>query len=73
VIDNIGVHFGEAVRRELVSVEVDDPALGVKAKGWFSGANYGAKKSTFMFFINSQSSLACADFLSDAKRSGLIW
>jgi DNA mismatch repair protein MLH1 len=54
VLDNIGVHFGEVVRRELVLVEVEDARLGVKAKGYFSGANYGAKKSTFMFFINSE-------------------
>lgn len=52
VLDNIGVHYGEAVRRELVEVVVEDVALGVKAKGWFSGANYGAKKGTFLFFIN---------------------
>lgn len=56
VLDNIGVHYGEAVRRELVEVVVEDITLGVKAKGWFSGANYGAKKGTFLFFINRTSS-----------------
>lgn len=60
VLDNIGVHFGEVVRRELIEVAVDDAGLGVKASGWFSGPNYGAKKSTFMFFINSQSAPAQA-------------
>lgn len=54
VLDNIGVHFGEVVRRELIEVAVEDLVLGVQAKGWFSNANYGAKKSTFMFFINSK-------------------
>lgn len=52
VLDNIGVHYGEAIRRELVEVEVDDKQLGVQAKGWFSGANYAGKKGTFLFFIN---------------------
>lgn len=54
VLDNIGVHFGEPTRRELVEVICEDDALGVQARGWVSGANYGAKRSTFMFFINSE-------------------
>lgn len=54
VLDNIGVHYGEPVRRELVEVVVDDKILGLKAKGWFSGANYGSKKGTFLFFINRE-------------------
>ncbi|KAM0749340.1 putative DNA mismatch repair protein [Meredithblackwellia eburnea MCA 4105] len=52
VRDNIGVHYGEGVKRELVEVEVEDDKLGFKADGWFSGANYAGKKGTFLFFIN---------------------
>lgn len=52
VLDNIGVHYGENVKKELIAVEVGDTNLGVKAKGWFSNANYGGKKGTFLFFIN---------------------
>ena len=54
VIDVIGLHYGESVRRELVEVAVVDVDMGLKATGWFSGANYGAKKGTFLFFINRQ-------------------
>ncbi|KAL8279423.1 hypothetical protein RQP46_008235 [Phenoliferia psychrophenolica] len=52
VLDNLGVHYGEQVKRELVEVVVEDAKLGVKASGWFSGANYAGKKGTFLFFIN---------------------
>ena len=52
VLDNLGVHYGDAVKRELVEVNVEDKELGVKAAGWFSGANYAGKKGTFLFFIN---------------------
>ncbi|KAK4704279.1 DNA mismatch repair protein MLH1, partial [Phenoliferia sp. Uapishka_3] len=52
VLDNLGVHYGESVRRELVEVEAEEKKLGMKAKGWFSGANYVGKKGTFLFFIN---------------------
>lgn len=54
VNDNIGLHYGEAVRKELVEVAVENVELGVKAEGWFSGANYGAKKGTYLFFINRE-------------------
>lgn len=54
VLDNIGLHYGEAVRKELVEVKVESDDLGVKVGGWFSGANYGAKKGTFLFFINRE-------------------
>ena len=55
VNDNIGIHYGEAVRKELVELQVDSLELGVKVKGWVSGANYGAKKGTYLFFINRES------------------
>jgi DNA mismatch repair protein MLH1 len=54
VLDNIGLHYGESVKKELVELNVADETLGVKAHGWFSGANYGAKKGTFLFFINRE-------------------
>lgn len=70
VLENIGVHYGEAVRRELVEVDVEDVELGVKAKGWFSGANYGGKKGTFLFFINRAfRSLSLVTVLTDERRS----
>ncbi|GAA6049587.1 hypothetical protein NBRC10513_005927 [Rhodotorula toruloides] len=51
-LDNIGVLYGEAVRRELVEVQAVSEELGVKVRAWCSGANYQAKRSTFLFFIN---------------------
>ena len=43
VLDNIGLHYGESVKKELVEVKVESEDLGVSVHGWFSGANYGAK------------------------------
>lgn len=52
VLDNIGLHYGDNVKKELIELDVEDKELGVKVHGWFSGANYGSKKGTFLFFIN---------------------
>ncbi|CEQ39385.1 SPOSA6832_00914, partial [Sporobolomyces salmonicolor] len=52
VLDNIGVHYGDTVKRELVEISAEDKQLGVKAHAWCSGANYQAKKGTYLFFIN---------------------
>ncbi|GAA5960575.1 hypothetical protein JCM21900_002848 [Sporobolomyces salmonicolor] len=52
VLDNIGVHYGDTVKRELVEISAEDKQLGVKVHAWCSGANYQAKKGTYLFFIN---------------------
>ncbi|GAA5865798.1 hypothetical protein JCM1840_006251 [Sporobolomyces johnsonii] len=52
VLDNIGVHYGDAVKRELVEISAEDKQLGVKVHAWCSGANYQAKKGSYLFFIN---------------------
>ncbi|SCV69555.1 BQ2448_2575 [Microbotryum intermedium] len=52
VLDNIGLHYGEHVKRELVELDLKDEELGINVKGWLSGPNYGVKKGTFLFFIN---------------------
>ncbi|BGP19480.1 DNA mismatch repair protein Mlh1 [Rhodosporidiobolus nylandii] len=52
VLDNIGLHYGENVKRELLEVKVENETLNVKVKAWCSGANYQAKKGTYLFFIN---------------------
>lgn len=60
VLENIGQRYGESLRKELVKMETEDAALGFKASGWFSGANFTAKKGTFLFFINRTSSAPTA-------------
>lgn len=52
VLDNIGAHYGDHVRRELLEVKAESELLNVKIKAWCSGANYQAKKGTYHFFIN---------------------
>ncbi|POY75927.1 hypothetical protein BMF94_1011 [Rhodotorula taiwanensis] len=52
VLDNIGLHYGDTVKRELVHVEAASSELDVEVNAWCSGANFQAKKSTFLFFIN---------------------
>lgn len=52
VLDNIGMRYGESLRKELLELKKVDDSLGFKAKGWFSGANFSAKRGTFLFFIN---------------------
>lgn len=52
VLDNIGMHYGDAVKRELVELNVEDTELSVKIKAWCSGPSFQAKKGTFLFFIN---------------------
>lgn len=40
---------------ELVDFSVDDPRLGFRASGWASNANYHAKRTTVLLFINHRS------------------
>jgi DNA mismatch repair protein MLH1 len=53
VLDNIGLQYGEGVKRELSEIKVESEELKVKIKAWCSGANYQGKKGTYLFFINS--------------------
>lgn len=69
VLDNIGMRYGESLRKELLELSVADEPLGFKAKGWFSGANFSAKRGTFLFFVNRSSILSqfCASILTTAQ------
>lgn len=67
VLDNIGIHYGESVRNELVELSCDDQGLGMNARGWFSGPNFNGKKGIFLFFINRMSSIQ-----SDRARLTLV-
>ncbi|GJN93144.1 hypothetical protein Rhopal_006191-T1 [Rhodotorula paludigena] len=53
-LDNIGLHYGDAVKRELVEVTAESSDPNVRIKAWCSGANYQGKKGTYLFFINNR-------------------
>ncbi|KAI4838605.1 DNA mismatch repair protein MutL, partial [Aureobasidium sp. EXF-8845] len=54
-VDRIRTVFNSAVANDLVSFEVANDRWGFKAEGLISSANYSAKKSTFLLFINHRS------------------
>ncbi|GAA5939100.1 uncharacterized protein JCM15063_004425 [Sporobolomyces koalae] len=54
VLDNIGLSYGEHVKKELVSVKADDERFGVKVNALCTGLNYQAKKGIYYFFINNR-------------------
>ncbi|OJD20663.1 hypothetical protein ACJ73_08001 [Blastomyces percursus] len=54
-VDRIRQIHGSAVTSELVDFSVDDPRLGFRASGWASNANYHAKRTTILLFINHRS------------------
>ncbi|EGE84659.1 hypothetical protein RJZ56_002409 [Blastomyces dermatitidis] len=54
-VDRIRQIHGSAVASELVNFSVEDPRLGFRASGWASNANYHAKRTTILLFINHRS------------------
>ncbi|KAI4761238.1 CLC voltage-gated chloride channel [Aureobasidium sp. EXF-3400] len=54
-VDRIRTVFNSAVANDLVSFEVANDRWGFKSEGLISSANYSAKKSTFLLFINHRS------------------
>lgn len=54
-VDRIRTVFNSAVANDLVSFEVANDRWGFQAEGLISSANYSAKKSTFLLFINHRS------------------
>ena len=47
--------YGSAVANELISFEATNEALGFRASGYASNANYHVKKTTILLFINHRS------------------
>ena len=47
--------YGSAVANELISFEATNEALGFRASGYTSNANYHVKKTTILLFINHRS------------------
>ncbi|EFR00323.1 DNA mismatch repair protein mutL [Nannizzia gypsea CBS 118893] len=55
IVDRIRQLHGGAVANELVSLEVDDKRWGCRTSAWVTNANYHAKKTTLLIFINHRS------------------
>ncbi|KAH7395177.1 histidine kinase-like ATPase [Phaeosphaeria sp. MPI-PUGE-AT-0046c] len=53
--DRIRQLHGSAVANELVSMKSEDDRWGFKCEGWISTANYSAKRTTMLLFINHRS------------------
>lgn len=57
-LDVIGQVYSETVKRELALLEFENKEFAFRCKGYVSGANYSAKRGTFIFFINRARSLS---------------
>ncbi|KAF1846707.1 DNA mismatch repair protein MutL [Cucurbitaria berberidis CBS 394.84] len=53
--DRIRQIHGSAAANELVALEVKDDRWGFKCDGWVSNANYSAKRTSMLLFINHRS------------------
>jgi DNA mismatch repair protein MLH1 len=53
--DRIRHIHGTAVANELVSLKSEDDRWGFKCDGWISNANYNAKRTSMLLFINHRS------------------
>ncbi|EFP77512.2 uncharacterized protein PGTG_03468 [Puccinia graminis f. sp. tritici CRL 75-36-700-3] len=54
ILETIGRLFSETLKKELMHLEFTDKKLGFKVEGYFSTANYNAKKAITMIFINNR-------------------
>ncbi|KAM5444048.1 DNA mismatch repair protein Mlh1 [Microsporum ferrugineum] len=55
IVDRIRQLHGGAVANELVSLEVDGKKWGCHTSAWVTNANYHAKRTTLLIFINHRS------------------
>ena len=53
-IDTFKVLFGNALAREILEVEHQDPKWEFEMKAMITNPNYNRKKGTFILFINSE-------------------
>ncbi|PSN62205.1 DNA mismatch repair protein mutL [Corynespora cassiicola Philippines] len=51
-VDRIRQIHGSQVANELVELEAENDRWGFKCSGWISNANYSAKRTTLLLFIN---------------------
>lgn len=54
-IDRIKQAYGAAVAKELIAFDAQNEKWGFKASGYCSNANYSAKRTTILLFINNRS------------------
>ncbi|GAA98976.1 hypothetical protein E5Q_05664 [Mixia osmundae IAM 14324] len=52
--DVIGGIYGQAIKKELVEVSLQEDTLALSAHGWFSGLNFSAKKAVYVIFVNNR-------------------
>jgi DNA mismatch repair protein MLH1 len=54
-IDRIKQAYGGSVAKEIMSFGTEDPRWGFKASGYATNANYSAKRTVLLLFINNRS------------------
>lgn len=54
LIETIGRLYSESLKKELLHLEFEDKRLHFKSNGFFSSANYNAKKGTTIIFVNNR-------------------
>ncbi|XP_063896192.1 DNA mismatch repair protein Mlh1 [Helicoverpa armigera] len=52
VIENVRIIHGNAIARELMEIELEEPTLKLSLKGCITNVNYSHKKGTMLLFIN---------------------
>ncbi|KAJ8709702.1 hypothetical protein PYW08_009706 [Mythimna loreyi] len=52
VIENVRIIYGNAIARELMEIELQEPTLKMSLRGCITNVNYSHKKGTMLLFIN---------------------
>lgn len=52
VIENVRIIHGNSIARELMEIELNEPALKLSLRGCITNVNYSHKKGTMLLFIN---------------------
>ncbi|XP_026729771.1 DNA mismatch repair protein Mlh1 [Trichoplusia ni] len=52
VIENVRIIHGNAIARELMEIELEEPLLKLSLRGCITNVNYSHKKGTMLLFIN---------------------
>ncbi|CAB3258372.1 unnamed protein product [Arctia plantaginis] len=52
VIENVRIIHGNAIARELMEIELEEPTLKLSLRGCITNVNYSHKKGTMLLFIN---------------------